>query len=228
MTDTPRTRSPLVYRLALALPVTVFAGLYLSGRWAALRMYPAPGQVMDEAEFFQGFITSIIWVLGLVPLIYLAWELGRQHTGARRLHNELFIGFRELLVVAVRGRPSTDIAREFSRVPDDNPWAAAAWGLGVAILVPAFFASATPLLRTPNALVWLVVTGLLFGVMMYCQRRSAAYLIDEPKGILFRQWALLNPTRYAPKGRPFVRCMIAATLVLPLWWLGGAAWVFSP
>jgi hypothetical protein len=43
---------------------------------------------------------------------------------------------------------------------------------------------------------------------------------------MFRQWSLLNMERYEPDGRRFVYAQIASTVLLMIWWLGGAALVF--
>lgn len=90
-------------------------------------------------------------------------------------------------------------------------------------------ASFSPDLRTTRALLWLGVTGLLFGSAAYCRRRAMAYLRQEPsRWDMFREWRLLNPARYDEQGRVFVRWQIVASVLLPVWWLGGgAALLFS-
>ena len=65
------------------------------------------------------------------------------------------------------------------------------------------------------------------GTTVYCRRRAMAYLRDEPTSSWFREWRLLNPERYEERGRVFVRWQIAATILLPIWWLGGGATVMS-
>ena len=51
-------------------------------------------------------------------------------------------------------------------------------------------------------------------------------LLEEPRlRDPFREWRLLDPARYDAPGRVFVRWQIAATVVLPIWRLGGGAFV---
>lgn len=101
-------------------------------------------------------------------------------------------------------------------------WIAALLGLGVGVMVPTFFMSFLPNLRTAAGAIWLGGAGILLGSMMYCQRRASAYLTDEPRYFdLFRQYRLLNPNRYEERGRPFIRAQIVCVVILTIWWLGG-------
>jgi hypothetical protein len=115
----------------------------------------------------------------------------------------------------------------FTRPPKDRLWVALLLGLMVAAIVPAFFMSSLPTLRTAAGMIWLGGAGVIMGTMMYCQRRASAYLIDEPRYFdLFRQYRLLNPQRYEEPGRRFVRAQIVLLVVLPIWWLGGGSIAF--
>jgi hypothetical protein len=225
-------RSVHFYRLVLALPVIMLGYLWLSGRgisyWRTfVPASPHPVARVSSTEFETG----LLWLVAIGPLIFAAWEIGREHTAARRLNYGLFVGLREVLRRAM-GRDSIAAldAREaaFSRPPRDNPLTALALGALVTIVVPLFFASASPELRTLPALVWLIGAGVLMGAATYCSRRAIAYLRDEPgRWDVFRQWRLLNPDRYESAGRVFVRWLLVATVLLAIWWLGvGAAVLF--
>jgi len=224
-----RTRG--FYIAVLVLPVVNTVYLIVSGRLAAywrafdtVRTHRgAPGPAGDT------FGTGFLWFAALAPLLFTAWDLGRQHVAARRLNYTFLVGLRE---VVRRALGSTDTSSErdraiaFARPPRDNPLAALAWGLAAAALVPTFFATMVgPELRTPGSLLWLGVTGLLIGATTYCRHRAMAYLRDEPPSgwDMFRQWRLLNPGRYEEAGRVFVRWQIAVSVLLPIWWLGGGA-----
>lgn len=226
MSQPPRVRRPNLYRAALLLPIIVLAVLVATGRFQGyFRVFFPPHPASDQ-EFKQQFITAIVWVVAILPSFLLALELGRQHTSARRLGYDFFIGMREVFRIALRGHPTHDRTAEFARPPQDKPMVALLLGLGVALLIPAFFASVDPALRTPRALLWLGGAGVLMGVFMYCHRRAAAYLVEEPGAWdFFRQWRLLNAARYHEAGRPFVRLQIVASLLLPFWWMVGGAFV---
>ena len=224
-------RSASFYRFVLALPVFMLTYLWLSGRatsyWHAF-VPTSPRSVAPASS--TAFETGLLWLVSISPLIFAAWEIGRQHTAARRLDYGLLVGLREVVLRAV-GRDSVTAldAREaaFSRPPRDNPVAALALAALVAIGVPVFFASFSTGLRTLPALVWLIGAGLLMGAATYCRRRAMAYLRDEPgRWDVFGQWRLLNPARYESAGHVFVRWQIVATVLMPIWWLGGAAVLF--
>ena len=230
-----RQRSVWFYRGVLALPLLMLGFLIASGRasayWAmfssAVRERGAP-QAVDMRDYFA---TVILWIVSILPLSFAAWEISREHTAARRFNYGAIVGLREVVRRAI-GRESPAMAAqraaEFARPPRDNPTAALVWGAAIAALVPVFFASFARELRTPGGLVWLGVTGMLMGAATYCRRRAMAYLLDEPRRFdLFREWRLLNPSRYTEAGRVFVRWQIAASLLLPVWWLGGGVVIMS-
>jgi hypothetical protein len=97
-----------------------------------------------------------------------------------------------------------------------------------AVLVPTFFLSALPELRNTRGVVWVVGAGIAMGAGVYFNRRAIAYLNEEPRywGIL-RQFRLLNPRRYQPAGRIFVRGQIISAVFLAFWWLVVGSFVLS-
>lgn len=182
----------------------------------------------SEQEFWYHFLTAVIWVVGVAPLLFASWELGRQHTAARRTGYDVAVGMVEVFRIALRGEPSPGLAEAFALPPRDKPLMAAALGAGIALVLPAFFWSSAPPVRTPRGAIWLIGAGLLMGLNVYANRRAAAYLSDEPRGWdLFLQWRLMNPERYDARGRPFVRLQWVATVGLILWWLIGGALVLG-
>ncbi|HEY9428300.1 MAG TPA: hypothetical protein VIR34_14175 [Gemmatimonadaceae bacterium] len=219
-------RSPTFYRLVLALPVLMLGYLLASGRLAAYWHFFSPGSTppTDSRIVMNGVITVLLWLGAVAPLMYAAWEIGREHTAARRLNYTGVVGLREVVRRALGAeRASEGHEREaaFARPPRDDPRVALAWGAIPVVMVPAFFSLAMPDLRTPRALVWLGVAGLLMGGFAYCRRRAVAYLVDEPARLdFFRAWRLLNPARYERHGRVFVRWQIALIALLPIWWVG--------
>jgi hypothetical protein len=220
-------RSPAFYRAVLVLPVLMLAYLAASGRFSAYwRAFAnAPARPPSPEMMTDSFVTALLWLAAVSPLLYAAWEIGREHTPGRRLNYGILIGLREVVRRAT-GRVSAVAEREreiaFARPPADNPRAALAWGAVVGVLVPTFFASFAPFLRTPGALVWLAGTGLLIGASTYFRRRAMAYLREEPgRWDMFREWRLLNPARYDEAGRVFVRWQKIVSMLLPFWWLGG-------
>ena len=223
-------RSQLFYRGVLALPLCVLGYLILSGRATAYWRHFVPSAARANPTIDPSdFITSFLWLGAVTPLLLAAWEIGKEHTAARRLNYGLFLGLREVVRRAVgRESPTKVEAREeaFVLPPRDNPVSALILGALVAIGIPIFFASFVPSLRSAPALVWLIGTGALMGFSTYCHRRAAAYLREEPgTWDLFRQWRLLNPDRYDLPGRRFIRWQIATGVLLPIWWLGGGALV---
>jgi hypothetical protein len=217
----------------LLLPIVMLVYLVASGRtatyWHTMDSVRRPGAPVPPIG--DDLVTALLWFGALAPLGFAAWEIGRQHTAARRLNYSLLVGLREVVRRAfglADAASERERAEEFARPPRDKPLAALGWGLAVALLVPGFFASAVgPTLQTPRALLWLGGTGLLIGTTIYCRRRAMAYLRDEPTSRWFREWRLLNPERYEERGRVFVRWQIAATILLPIWWLGGGATILS-
>jgi len=221
----PRRR--LYYWLILALPVATFVALAATGRWQSFwRFFREPAAPSRDA-FDASFVTALVWSLSTLPLTFTAWRLGRQHTAARRLNFEIFVGFREVLRLALGQERSAEQLEAFARPPRDRVGVALLLGLLVALSVPVFFMSFLPTLRTAAGMIWLGGAGVLMGGMIYCQRRASAYLVDEPRYFdLFRQYRLLNPLRYEEPGRPFVRAQIVLLVILPIWWLGGGSIAF--
>jgi hypothetical protein len=206
--------------------------LFLSGRaaayWSDFRLSATRATPpIDTSDFVTGFL----WLGAVAPLIFAAWEIGKEHTAARRLDLGIFVGLREVLRRAIgRESAATVAAREetFTLPPRDRPVVALLFGAAVAVVVPTFFASFSADLRTPRALIWLIGAGILMGLGVYCRQRAMVYLRDEPgRWDFFGQWRLLNPERYDTPGKVFVRWQIAATVAMPFWWLGGGMIVMS-
>ncbi len=224
---TPPRRSTTFYRSVLVLPVLMLGYLVVSGRLAAYWHEFAPGGAppTDPGAFADGAVTALLWLAAFAPLMYAAWEIGREHTAARRLNYTGIVGLREVVRRALRTEHSYESQENeavFARPPRDDPRVALLWGVIPVVTVPAFFSMMMPELRTPRALVWLGVAGILMGGFAYCRRRAVAYLVDEPGRLdLFRGLRLLDPERYESRGRVFVRWQIAFVALLPLWWLGG-------
>jgi hypothetical protein len=222
------TRPRLYYWLILALPVAAFIALAATGRWQSFRLLFRDPGATSRGALDDLFVTALIWSLSTLPVTLTAWRLGRRHTAARRLNYELIVGLREVVRLALGRSQSVDQVEAFTRPPKDRVWIAALLGLGVSIVVPTFFASVDPSLRTEAGAIWLGGAGILMGAAVYCQRRASAYLVEEPRYFdLFRQYRLLNPDRYEERGRPFVRAQIVCLVILPIWWLGGGIAVLS-
>ena len=227
MTSPLTTRPRFFYWLVLALPVATFSWLAATGRWQSFWLLVRDPNASPRQAFDASFATAFVWSLSTLPVTLTAWSLGRRHTAARRLNYELLVGFREVVRLALGRDQSAESVEAFARPPKDRLWTAVLLGLVVAVMVPTFFMSFLPDLRTGAGMIWLGGTGVLLGSMAYCQRRASAYLIDEPRYFdLFRQYRLLNPHRYEERGRPFVRAQIVLLVLLPIWWLGGASIAF--
>ena len=224
-TTAPTTRSPAFYRATLAVAALGIGYVVASGRFAAyLRFFldaVRAGSFPEEA-FEESFITALIWIASLAPFLYASWELGRQHVAGRRLGHSLLVGFVSVLRVAFRGGLAPAEAQAFAAAPPDRASRAALRGGLMGALLPAFFLAVAPPLRTRGGVLWLCVAGALVATMEYSRRRAAAHLRDEPRG-LFHTYGLLNPARYEPRGRAFVKLQLAAMLVLAVWWLVGGA-----
>jgi hypothetical protein len=218
-------RGPAFFQLVLALPLVMLGYLLWTGRVLAYWQTFTAGDSSADA-----MLTAGLWLGAVAPLIATAWALGAEHTAARRLGYSLLVGLGEVVERARGRRPAGQPRVEsFALAPKDNPRTALVWGIAVAVFVPLFFgAFGGSDLRTPLAVAWLGGTGLLMGGMMYCHRRAIAYIRDEPSPWdVFREWRLLNASRYDEPGRLFVRWQIRLMAVLPFWWLGGGTLVLS-
>jgi hypothetical protein len=135
-------RSPAFYRVVLLLPVLMLGYLLVSGRlapyWHAFSVGGEPpndpGALVDLAE------TALLWLAALAPLVYAAWEIGREHTAARRLNYTGIVGLREVVRRALRADhayESRESAADFARPPRDDPRVALLplWWLGGGALI---------------------------------------------------------------------------------------------
>jgi hypothetical protein len=111
----------------------------------------------------------------------------------------------------------------------DRPMLALAIAAVFAAAVPTFFLRVAPDLRTTRGVVWLVGAGISMGADVYFGRRAMVYLNEEPRYWDFlRTFRLLNPKRYQPAGRIFVRGQIISFVFLAFWWLVvGSVFVMS-
>ena len=222
----PRLRPRWLYRFAYIWAVAGIGWLLISGH--LLSYFSAFREPLNQppSDSNSLFLTSLLWLAFVAPLLLLAYDLGMQHTEARRLNASFWRGIRETWRVAWQHADVGEMAQEFAETPDDDISAAVLQGVGAAALPLAVFLGAIPSLRTGPGVIWIGGAGILFGVTAYCHRRAAAYLRDDPsRWSMFRQWSLLNAARYEPAGRPFVRAQIVCMILLPLWWLGGGAFV---
>ena len=228
MSPVPRFRSRAFYRVVLGLPVVAILALVATGRLQAyFRMFSLDADV-TQAEIQAGWVTGLIWMIAIAPLAFAAWEIGRHHTAGRRFDTSWLIGLRTVVRLALGDDMPPQILADFDRPARDDPRKALALGAATAIFFPVFFLTFVPFVRTPLGVLWLLGAGVLFGTTVYGHRRAAAYLLDEPgRWDLFRQFRLLNPARYDPAGRRFVRLQIIASLAIPFWWLGVGAFVLS-
>jgi hypothetical protein len=228
MPESPRFRSRTFYRVALGLPIAALLAFLATGRlqeyWRMFSFENPP----SDAQFRFNLVTAFIWSLATLPLLFAAWEIGRQHTASRRLGTGFLLGLRTVVRLALGRGPTAEVVPDFERPPADNPRTASRLAAATALLLPAFFLTFLPPLRTMPGVFWLLGAGVLMGLTVYGQRRAAAYLSNEPgRWDLLRPYRLFNPERYAPEGRRFVRLQIIATIILIFWWLGGGAFVMS-
>jgi hypothetical protein len=221
----PRRRSRAFYVVVIVLPLVVNAIFLASGRFGEYWSDFAQGRFPGRGYWAWTLIT----VASTLPLFFAAWELGWRHRGARLLGYEAIVGLRDVLLLAVGRELGPQNRLEFPPSPKDRPMLALAMGAVFGVLVPTFFLSAMPELRTTRGVVWLVGAGIAMGAGVYFNRRAIAYLNEEPRyWSLLRQFRLLNPKRYQPAGRIFVRSQIISAVFLAFWWLVvGSAFVLS-
>lgn len=217
-----KTRPPLVYQLALLLALGVFVYLLASGRFLEFFRRFADTSEFSPSNFNWNFATGLIWVAGIGPLVYLAWELGNQKTAARREGFAPFAGFGPVLRIALTGSLPAEESAEAQLPLRDRP--VRAFVLGT--LWGAFSGSlplvALPFLRQPKGVAFCVGIGVFVGAVLYSHLRAGAYLVDEPEARdPFREYRLLNPQRYEPAGRWLVVFRIVVTVLAMLWMLVG-------
>jgi hypothetical protein len=218
----PRLRPRWLYRAAYVWTAVGVAWLLASGRlvtyFGAFRSPlrqppPNPGPLVA---------TGLLWVVFLAPLLLPAYDLGVQHTEARRFNTSIWRGLRETWRVAWQRPRLDEMAEDFAQRPEDDVSMAVLYGFTAATLPFALFLGAMPMLRTARGVIWVGGAGVLLGVIAYCHRRAAPYLRHDPGAwSLFRQWSLLNAGRYEPAGRRLVHVQLVCSLLLVIWWLGG-------
>jgi hypothetical protein len=223
----PRLRPRWLYRAAYLWAAVGVAWLLGSGRLVSyFRTFQAPMRPPPDPGAL--FTTGLLWLAFVSPLLLLAYDLGAQHTEARRFNTSVWRGLRESWRVAWQRVRLDEMAEEFAQRPEDDVMMAILYGITGAAMPPALFLGVMPTLRTERGVIWVGGAGVLFGVATYCHRRAAAYLRDDPgTWSMFRQWSLLNPDRYEPDGRPFVRAQILCAFALAVWWLGGGVFLIG-
>ena len=220
----PRLRPRWLYRAAYLWAGLGVAWLLASGR--LLSYFRAFRQPLQQPPADPGplFGTGLLWLVSIGPILLLGYELGAQHTQARRLNTTIWRGLRESWRVAWQRPRLDEMAQDFAEAPDDDVTMAILQGCVAAVLPLALFLGVLPNLRTARGVVWVGGAGLLIGVATYCHRRAAAYLRDDPGAwSLLRGWSLLEAGRYDARGRPFVHAQIVCMIILAIWWLGGFA-----
>jgi hypothetical protein len=220
-------RNRTFYWAVILLPLAVNAAYIASGSFGEYWSAFANGR-MPTAGYWAW---TLICTASTLPLFFAAWELGRTKRGARLVGYEVIAGLRDVFVLAIGRELTVENPLESNRRPKDRPGLALAIAAPFGVIVPTFFLVAMPELRTTRGVVWLVGAGAAMGTGAYFHRRAVAYLEEEPRywGIL-RQFRLLNPKRYEPAGRIFVRGQLISFVVLLVWWLviGPAFVLFNP
>src|SRR2546421_5839255 len=97
----PRLRPRWLYRAAYLWAGLGVAWLLVSGRLASyVRAFRAPMQEPPPHPDVL-FTTAFLWLVSIGPLLLLAYDLGAQHTQARRLNTSIWRGLRESWRVAL-------------------------------------------------------------------------------------------------------------------------------
>ncbi len=222
---TPRVRPRSVYQTAYVWAALGLGWLLVSGRltsyWHAFRPGTSPANVGDPTDLF---LTGVLYLVFLLPLLLLAYDLGSQSVEARPIGTSTWVGLRESWLLAWRHPDLNEMAAEFAEPPRDEPGAALVYGILVAAAPITLFLQVMPALRNGPGILWIGGAGAFMGIAAYCYRRAAVYLRRDPgRWSMTRGWSLLNPNRYEAAGRPFVSVQIACTILLPIWWLYGAS-----
>jgi hypothetical protein len=222
MDSRQRRRSRAFYLIVILLPLAANAAFLASGQFGEYWSAFSRGQ-FPNGNYWEWALISAV---STIPLFFVAWELGRRDKGARLLGYEAILGLRDVFLLAIgRDRPPQVSVQS----PRDRPVLALAMAAVFVVLIPTFFLTAMPGLRTARGVIWLVGAGAAMGAGVYFNRRAIAYLQEEPRyWDILRQFRLLNPRRYQPAGRIFVRGQLISMVVLALWWLVvGSAFVLS-
>src|SRR6266550_1106026 len=80
------------------------------------------------------FTTAFLWLVSIGPLLLLAYDLGAQHTQARRLNTSIWRGLRESWRVAWQRPRLDEMAAEFAERPEDDVSMAVLYGFSAAVL----------------------------------------------------------------------------------------------
>lgn len=217
-------RSRTFCRLALGAPVASIAYGIVRAHRGKMLLSVALHQAAPLGST-QALVGAMVALAVYGPLAVACWDLGREHTTARRMGFLWIAGLGDVLKRAFGREPTEadDVSahEEASRTPGDNQWAALAWAAPIAVIVPTFFALSLPVLRTPLALGWLIGAGVIMASMMYFRRRAIPYLLDEPSPwAMFSRRRFLDASRYAEPGRVFIRRQTLSGWLLVVWWLG--------
>jgi hypothetical protein len=227
MSLSQQRRNRAFYWVVILLPLAVNAAFIASGSFGEYLSAFANGR-MPTADYWTW---TLICAVSAFPLFFAAWELGRTKRGARLLGYETIAGLRDVFLLAIGRDLTVENPLESRRSPKDSHRLALAIAAAHIVFVPTFFLSAIPGLRTTRGVVWLVGAGAAMGAGAYFHRRAVAYLEEEPRyWDILRQFRLLNPKRYEPAGRIFVRAQLISFVVLLVWWLviGPAFVLFNP
>jgi hypothetical protein len=115
----PRLRPRWLYRLSYVWAGLGVGWLLVSGRLIAyFAAFRRPLQQPPDPTPLFG--TGLLWLLFIGPLLVLAYDLGVQHTEARRLNTSTWRGLRESWRVAWQQPRLDEMAAEFAERPEDD------------------------------------------------------------------------------------------------------------